>query len=308
MTVATDVRLVEFAEDVGDVDPVAVEGARTRWRVGGDLAPGARLVRAPAGVLDYQPEEMIVRVLAGTSVDELHAELKTRGQRTALARRGGTVGGALAVGENDVCVLGRGRVRDCVLQTRYVSAEGRIIKCGGPTVKNVSGFDVARLMAGALGTLGFIGEVILRTNPIPVASTWITSYDADPFAVAAVVLKPSAILWDGIHTWLELEGHRADVQSQEHALMAIGKWTTCEGPPALPVHRWSLRPQELRLLDRGEMGPFVASVGVGTVFAAMAQAARHVATPLAELSRRIKREFDPTERLNPGRSPVGRYR
>ena len=64
MTAVTDVRLAEFAADVGDVDAVAVEGARTRWHVGGGLEPGARLVRAPAGVVDYQPEEMIVRALS----------------------------------------------------------------------------------------------------------------------------------------------------------------------------------------------------------------------------------------------------
>lgn len=308
MTVATDAQLVEFADDVGDTDVVAVEGARTRWRVGGDLSLGARLVRAPAGILDYQPEEMIVRALAGTSVDELHAELKTRGQRTALARRAGTVGGALAVGENDVDVLGRGRIRDCVLQVKYVSAEGRIIKCGGPTVKNVSGFDVPRMMVGALGTLGLIGEVILRTNPIPATTTWITSDDADPFAVPNMVLKPSAVLWDGERTWVELEGHQLDVRAQEQDLGAIGTWRSCEGPPELPTHRWSLRPTDLRRLDCSEMGPYVASVGVGTVFATVAQPYRHVAKPLAELFDRIKHEFDPTERLNPGRSPVGRYR
>jgi glycolate oxidase FAD binding subunit len=308
VTVVTDVQLVEFADEVGDTDVVAVEGARTRWRVGGDLSPGARLVRAPSGVLDYQPEEMIVRVLAGTSVDELRAELKTRGQRTALARNAGTVGGALAVGENDVDVLGRGRIRDCVLQMKYVSAEGRIIKCGGPTVKNVSGFDVPRLMVGALGTLGFIAEVILRTNPIPAVSTWITSDEVDPFAVANVILKPSAVLWDGERTWVELEGHQLDVQAQEQDLRALGAWGACDGPPDLPTHRWSLRPADLRHLDRSEMGPYIASVGVGTVFATVAQPARSVAKPLADLSQRIKHEFDPTERLNPGRSPVGRYR
>lgn len=274
--------------------------------MGGELAPETRLVRAPRGVLDYQPHEMIVRVLAGTGVEDLHGELATRGQRTALARRGGTVGGALAVGENDLCALGRGRIRDCVLQVKYVSAEGRVISCGGPTVKNVSGFDVPRLIVGSLGTLGLIAEVILRTNPIPAVSTWVTSGDANPFAVAGAVLKASAILWDGERTWVQLEGHRLDVETQRQSLMTFATWTVCEEPPALPAHRWSLRPPDLHHLDPRMTGPFVASVAVGTVFASQVQPPRDVAPQLVELTRRLKCEFDPSGRLNPGRSPSGR--
>ena len=97
---------------------------------------------------------MTVRVRTGTTVEELHTELAARGQRTPLVERGGTVGGALAVGENDIFVLGRGTLRASVLQVRYVSAEGRIVNGGGPTVKNVTGFDLPRLMVGALGTFG----------------------------------------------------------------------------------------------------------------------------------------------------------
>jgi glycolate oxidase FAD binding subunit len=163
-------------------------------------------------------------------------------------------------------------------------------------------------MVGAIGTLGFIGEVMLRTNPIPAVTTWMRASSADPFAVSNVVLKPSAILWDGENTWVELEGHGADVRTQVLALRTLATWEECEGPPELPVLRWSLRPQDLRHLDGGDVGPFVACVSVGTVFATKAQPPRDVAAPLADLSTRVKREFDPTERLNPGRSPVGRYR
>ena len=82
---------------------------------------------------------MTILVRAGTTVADLHATLAEHGQRTGLPERGGTIGGALAVGENHLCALGRGRVREALLQVRYVSAEGRIVTSGGPTVKNVSG-------------------------------------------------------------------------------------------------------------------------------------------------------------------------
>lgn len=302
VSAAHDQALAEFAAEIGETGPVAVEGARSRWQAGGDSDPGTRLVKAPQGILEHRPEEMTVRVRAGTTVEELHADIGARGQRTALPDRGGTVGGALAVGENDVAVLGRGRVRDTVLQVRYVSAEGKVITGGGPTVKNVSGFDLPRLLVGSLGTLGLIGEVLLRTNPVPAVSLWLHSVDADPFVVAVAVLHPSAVLWDGTCTWVELEGHAADVEAQRNALAGIGAWGDAPGPPRLPAHRWSLEPKELEALDPGTFGPFVASVGVGTVFSARPRPGGRPARALAALTARVKDQFDPTGRLNPGRS------
>jgi glycolate oxidase FAD binding subunit len=304
--VTVDELLRSFAEEVGAEGPVAVEGRHTRWDLGGAVAKGTRVVRAPAGVLEHRPEEMTVRARAGTPVDELHQALAARGQRTALARRGGTVGGALAVGENDLSVLGRGRVRDALLQVRYVSAEGTIVTGGGPTVKNVTGFDLPRLLVGSLGTLGLIGEVVLRTNPVPPVSAWFRAVGADPFAVLEPVPRPSAVLWDGEATWVELEGHAADVEAMRRALASGGRsgdgWEERDGPPTLPPHRWSLCPAELRRLGSEATGGFVALVGVGTVFAARPQPPRTPAPGLAALCARVKHEFDPAGRLNPGRS------
>ena len=161
MTVVHDEALKRFATEVGDSGPVAVEGSRTRWHVGGEIDPGCRVIRAPSGVLHHRPEEMTVRARAGTTVEELHVELATRGQRTALPRRGGTIGGALAVGENDLSVLGRGRVRECLLQVRYISAEGKIVSAGGPTVKNVTGYDLPRLIVGSLGTVAGSNDLVV---------------------------------------------------------------------------------------------------------------------------------------------------
>lgn len=298
-----DGALLAFAHDVGAVGAIAVEGARTRWDTGGEPEPGTRLVRAPTGIVEHRPEEMTVRVRAGMPVDELHDELAERGQRTALPRRGGTVGGAVAVGENDVCVLRRGRVRDAVLQVRYVSAEGAVVTGGGPTVKNVTGYDLPRLLVGSLGTLGLIGEVILRTNPIPADSRWFSAEDADPFAVFDALLRPSAVLFDGRRTWVQIEGHAADVESERRALSANGGgWEECDGGPALPPDRWSLRPSELRSLDPAVLGPFVASVGVGTLFASNPAPPGAASPAVAALAARVKREFDPDGRLNPGRT------
>ncbi len=302
MIAVSDPTTTAFAQEVGDSGAVAIEGSRTRWTVGGELEPHARTMNAPAGILEYQPEEMTVRVRAGTTVRELHALLAESGQRTALPERGGTVGGAIAVGENALDVEGRGLVRSAVLQVRYASAEGRVITGGGPTVKNVTGFDVPRLMVGALGTLGLLAEVILRTNPIPAVSVWMESSDADPFVARRMLRKPAAVLWDGARTWVDLEGHAPDVEAQGRALQRVGSWTDAQGPPALPPHRWSLPPADLATLGAQAVGDFVASIGVGTVFATNPQPVRPIPAPVQELSARVKHGFDPTGRLNPGRS------
>jgi FAD/FMN-containing dehydrogenase len=302
----TDPTLLAFAEEVGSDDPVAVEGARTRWERGGPLAPGTRLVSAPTGIVTYQPAEMIVQVRVGTSVAELHDELAAAGQRTALPDRGGTIGGALAVGEDDVCVLGVGRVRTAALQLRYVSGEGRLVTGGGPTVKNVSGFDLPRLMVGSLGTLGLFAEAILRTNPIPAVSVWLVADEADPFAARDALFRPSAVLWDGTRTWIQLEGHAPDVAAQRRALASAGSFAETDGPPDLPPHRWSLRRSQLRDLGPSGLEGGVASVGTGTVFVHQPRPAPAVDPATAIVTGRLKDEFDPAHRLAPGRDPAVR--
>jgi len=296
--------LHDFAAEVGTEGPVTVVGGRSRWNHGGAVEADARELRAPVGVVAYTPDEMTVQVRAGTTVAELHRALAAQNQRTALPQRSetSTIGGALAVGQNDVHVLGRGRLRTALLQVRYVSAEGRLVTGGGPTVKNVSGFDLPRLMVGALGTLGLLAEVILRTNPIPAASIWLTSPDCDPFAVLDTVRSPSAVLFTQGRTWVQLEGHGPDIEAERKKLDTIGAFTETEGGPQLPMHRWSLTPAELRRFD----GPAdsVLSIGVGTVWSSVPQPSRQLAGPNLLIASRLRREFDPTGRFNPGRNPA----
>ena len=304
--VVSDPVLLDFAADVGESGPVAVVGNRTRWTLGGEPQPETRLIKAPTGIVSYVPDEMTVKVRCGTTVAELHQALADQGQRTGLPERGGTVGGALAVGENSLHMLGRGRVREAALQIRYVSDDGRVITGGGPTVKNVTGFDLPRLMVGSLGTLGLMAEAILRTNPIPACIRWLKSEAIDPFTVNQIVLRPSSVLWDGTSTWIELEDHVAAVDAEHARLAAVADVVEVEGPPALPQHRWSLAPSALSSFAASATQRFVASVGVGTVWAATPQPMVHLDATAAALSRRVKEQFDPGGRLNPGRTPGAR--
>ena len=291
----------EFAKAIGPIGPVAVEGGKTRWNLKGLPSPQTRILNAPSGAIFHKPEEMIVVVKAGTTVAELHNHLKAQGQRTSLPDRGGTVGGAIAVGENDLNVLGKGRVRDAVLQLRYISAEGEIITCGAPVVKNVSGFNLHKLMVGAFGTLGLIAEATLRTNPIPTASKWLTASSKNPKEIFDSLYKPAAVLWDGETIWVHLEGHKPDLENQQQILSKISHFEEVEGAPGLPRYRWSLPPSDLNHVDRTDTGNFIASIGVGTLWADRLQPPKTIDPVSSEVTKTLKHQFDPVGRLNPGR-------
>jgi FAD/FMN-containing dehydrogenase len=290
----TAIDLASFAEQVGTTGPVAVVGGRTQWDVGGAPDPDTRLVPAPAGIAWIAVEEMTVCCGAGTLVTELDAALAERGQCVALPDwEGATVGGVLAVGRSGIRRLGYGPVRDALLQARFVSAEGKIIKAGGPTVKNVSGYDLCRLLVGSLGTVGLIGDVILRTRPLPLTSRWFAIETTAPGPLVAALQRPSSALWDGHTAWVLLEGHPADIEAQ---VVGAGL-REVQGPPALPAHRWSIPPTEVAALT----GTFVAEVGVGVVHHTEPPLPRPVDAVLADLTSRIRDSFDPSRRLNPGR-------
>lgn len=280
--------LDEFAREVGVDEPVAIAGLSTR---GGGPA-GVRTVAAPSGILWVQPDEMIVCCGAGTPVDELVLALAEHGQTVALPA-GGTVGGALSVGHSDHRRLGYGPVRDVLLQARYVSAAGEVVKAGGPTVKNVSGFDLCRLLVGARGTLGFLGEVILRTRPLAPTSRWMSTPAADPESVFTRLHRPVSVLWDGATVWALLEGHPSDVVEQA----AAAGLAPCDGPPLLPHgSRRSVPPAAVA----DQRGTFVAEVGVGIVHHAEPWSAPRRPARVVALARAVKAEFDPVGRLNPG--------
>ena len=294
MITETAIDLAAFAEEVGSEGPVAVVGGRTQWDVGGHPDPGTRLVEAPSAIAWIAAEEMTVSCGAGTLVTELDAALAEHGQCVALPDwEGATVGGVLAVGHSGIRRLGYGPVRDTLLQARYVSAEGRLVKAGGPTVKNVSGYDLCRLLVGSLGSVGLIGDVILRTRPVPAASQWFRIDTRDPARLVAAVHRPASVLWDGGIAWVLLEGHPADNDAQAAAAGLI----ETNGPPPLPPHRWSIEPNDVGALT----GTFVAEVGVGVVHHVDPQPRRAIDPVVAELTARIRDVFDPTRRLNPGR-------
>ncbi len=306
--------LKDFAAEVGPAasGPVRVVGGRTQWEVGGTPTPGIRELPAPAGVVAHEPAEMIVRVRAGTSLDEVRAAVRSGGQDVSLDAADpsrATVGGILAVGHSGYRRLGLGPVRDAVLEITAVSARGQLIRSGAPLVKNVTGFDLCRLLVGSLGTLALLGEVVLRCRPLPELETWWVADDADPFTLADILYRPLALLWDGTRTWVGLAGYQADVRGQAQAVLGPS-FVPVDAPPTRPgAVRRSRPPGALRSLPKelGAGGGWLAEVGVGVVHCTPEVSARMAPVPepastLVELHRALKERFDPDSRLNPGRS------
>ncbi|MEX1007542.1 MAG: FAD-binding protein [Acidimicrobiia bacterium] len=332
--------LTSLTTAVRDADDVVAVGGRTHWEVGGTPSAHAVEVRAPSGVIVYEPADLTVTVAAGTPVHELSAVLGEASQECALDPRSSdaTVGGVLAVGLSGHRRLRYGPLRDRVLEVRFVTPDGRLVKGGGPTVKNVSGFDIPRLLVGSFGTIGVLVQVILRCQPQPEVAEWSTTHD-DPFEVRRRTYRPSCIAWDGERTHLLAEGVAADVERERSAAgtepVSRSGTEPVSGAPPWPEgpHRGrvSIAPASLRelapaLRDTGVR--WLAEIGVGTIHiatdaeeglaAARAAAEEHGgwllreagapdldgfgrALPNLALMRRIRAAFDPTGKLGRGR-------
>jgi glycolate oxidase FAD binding subunit len=152
--------------------PLRIRGGSSKDFYGGPLAGDIDTLdtRAHAGIVSYEPTELVITARCGTPLAELESALAARRQFLACEppRFGGaTVGGAVAAGLSGPRRAAVGSLRDFVLGVRIMDGEGRVLKFGGEVMKNVAGFDVSRLMTGALGTLGLVLDVSLKVLPLP---------------------------------------------------------------------------------------------------------------------------------------------
>lgn len=302
------VALTDFAESTRGGFDAYIYGQNSRV----DRHDESTSISAPTGIVDFQPDEMTIRCGAGTTLEELEHVVGSRGQyvnlptsRRSSHRNLGTVGGALAVGESGPLRLGRGPIRDALLQVTFVDHAGRLVTAGGPTVKNVSGFDLCRLHVGTFGVFGFMGEVILRTRPVPAASRW---YSTEVTSIEQVsrlsgsIYKPGAILWDGCTVWLCLEGHPLDIDDTVSACETMGhRLRPSDAPdPGERAHRWSTTPGDALRLATSRSGRVLVEVGVGIVHDDTAPPDPFVPPANRVIVRRLLDEFNPERRLNRG--------
>lgn len=329
----------EVADAVREASIVVPVGGGTHREVGGPVPEGTE-VRAPVGVVAYDPAELTITVGAGTTIAELVSTLGAAGQECPLdpASSDATIGGTLAAGLSGVRRLRYGPLRDRLLEVRFVTGDGVLVRGGGPTVKNVTGYDLPRLLVGSLGTIGVMTRVILRCQPQPSEARWVSG-SGDPDQLRAGCFRPSSVLWDGKTTSILLEGHPADVDAQAKSA-ALETLSTAPTWPSGPHRgRASVVPTRVREvgeeLARTDHVTWLAEAGVGTVHvAAETEAALAAARaiveraggwllreagapnldgfgvdlPNAPLMLRVKQAFDPAGKLSPGRMPFSKLR
>jgi len=202
--------------------PLRIRGAGSKDFYGGLLAGEVLDVSGHRGIVAYEPTELYVTAKCGTPLTEIEAALAEKGQMLAFEPphfSGATVGGCVAAGLSGPRRQQAGAVRDFVLGVKLVDGTGQMLNFGGQVMKNVAGYDVSRLIAGSLGTLGVIAEVTLKVLPKPVAETTLV-FDCD--ATDAIrrlnewggqPLPISASFWHDGHLWLRLSGARAAVEA-----------------------------------------------------------------------------------------------
>lgn len=210
--------------------PLSIVGGGTRLRPG--EGRGARLTTAAlTGITLYEPAALTLVARAGTPLAEIEAVLSAEGQRLAFEpppAPGSTIGGVIAANASGPRRVKDGAARDSLLGVRFVDGSGEIIRNGGRVMKNVTGYDLVKLMAGSRGRLGVLTEVSLKTQPIPPASTVLslpalTAAQAIP-ALTAALTGPwdvTAAMWlPGQGALFRIEGLESSVALRAQTLTA----------------------------------------------------------------------------------------
>ncbi|MFZ5565710.1 MAG: glycolate oxidase subunit GlcE [Pseudomonadota bacterium] len=227
----------------------------------GQSLQGERLdTRGLSGIVSYEPSELVVTVRAGTPLAELEAVLADRGQYLPFepphfAQDGAraTVGGMVAAGLNGPARASVGAVRDYVLGAQLLNGKAELLTFGGQVMKNVAGYDVSRLLAGSLGTLGLITEVSLKVLPRAVAEATLV-FELDEAGAlqqlnrwGALPLPVNASCWHEGALMVRLRGAQA-------AIAAAKKTMGGQALDEAPAHKlWdALREQTAPFFQLGE--------------------------------------------------------
>ncbi len=203
--------------------PLRVRGGGTKDFYGQAFDGDVLDTRAYRGIVSFEPTELVITARCGTPLSELQAALAEHRQMLAFEPPAfgpdATVGGVVSAGLSGPRRAASGAARDFVLGAVLLDGAGRLKVFGGQVMKNVAGYDVSRLLCGALGTLGLITEVSLKVLPVPPAEVTLsmTLNEADAVRLlnewAGLPLPISASAWHGNCLRVRFSGARAAVDA-----------------------------------------------------------------------------------------------
>jgi glycolate oxidase FAD binding subunit len=230
---------------------IGIAGAGTAAGWAGTLAPVDAVLDTTGltGVITHNPGDMTVSLRAGTPLRQLQEELAPHGQHlsfdAARVADGATVGGLIATADAGPAALVFGSLRDLVIGVTIVLADGTVARSGGHVIKNVAGYDLAKLLHGSYGTLGVLAEVVLRLHPAPKRTATLAIHCSLDEAAehAATVLggpyEPAAMEWISDGTLLiRIEGTEEALDARLQRLRtALGTGELLDPEPPPPDER-----------------------------------------------------------------------
>jgi glycolate dehydrogenase FAD-binding subunit len=324
---------------------VRLRGGGTKDFYGNALRGEVLDTRGYAGIVAYEPTELVVTARCGTPLAELEKTLDENHQCLAFEPphfgEGATVGGCVAAGLSGPRRAAAGALRDFVLGVKLVDGRGQALTFGGQVMKNVAGYDVSRLVAGSLGTLGLIAEVSLKLAPRPPAESTLRLEMPQARALEAMnrwagqPLAISATAWHDGELSVRLAGSAAAVRAAAAKIGGVaadgGLWRELRehthaffsGPEplwrlSLPSATPAMNLEGRQLVEWGgalrwlKSPANAASIreaarsakGHATLFRAEDKAAGCFApldAVLARVHKELKSAFDPAGIFNPGR-------
>ena len=297
------------------------------------------------GILNYEPTELVITVRAGTPLDEIEKTLADHGQMLPFEppafSSGATIGGTIACNFSGPRRAYTGAARDYLLGCKIINGKGEILSFGGEVMKNVAGYDVSRLMAGAMGTLGVLLEVSLKVlpqpetertqllhcsttealekihalsqTPLPISASCFTDsqlYIRLSGASKAVNAAIDSIGGDSLENadqyWRDVKEHKLDFFNAEKPLWRLSMASDIAPLPLQgeTLYEWGGALRWLRSNESAELiqNSLATIDGHASLFRHQQHGMFQPLTPgLLRLHKNLKAAFDPKNILNPGK-------
>ncbi len=220
----------------------AIIGGGSKSRLGRCAPQGQALsTLALSGVTLYEPDELVLSARAGTNLNEIEALVERHGQQLAFEpidygplfgaeRDGATIGGVVAVNASGPRRIKAGAARDHVLGFRCVTGRGELVKSGGRVMKNVTGYDLSKLVCGSYGTLALLTEITLKVLPKPETERTLLAIgrsEAESLALlrraTATPCEPSSLAMLPAGAALALDAHAAAIRLEGPAISVTAR-------------------------------------------------------------------------------------